>query len=68
MDEETKELLTQTFCALERIAVAQERLVELAEIDLEESITQAIESRAEDRAQEIVAENTKRSFIGKKGA
>lgn len=49
-----------------RLANAQEELVTLAKIDMETQIEEVIKSRSEDRAQEIVAEKSKRSFIGKK--
>jgi hypothetical protein len=49
-----------------RIANAQEAMIELANADLEAQIEEAIKTRAEDRANQMVAEQTKRTFIGKK--
>lgn len=52
--------------SLYRVALAQERLVALAEADLDESIEAAIEQRAEQKAKELDEEKTKRSFIGRR--
>lgn len=49
-----------------RIAQAQERLVQIAEADLSEVVEAAIEERAEEKAQQLDADRTKRSFIGRK--
>lgn len=49
-----------------RIANAQEELTALAKADLEAAVEEQIKSRSEVRAQEIVTEKSKRSFIGKK--
>lgn len=52
--------------ALFRIARAQEVLVELARADLEAAVEGEAQSRAEQMANEIVEEKSKRSFIGRK--
>lgn len=52
--------------SLLRIAMAQEKLVALSELDLEGVVESEIASRAETRAAEIAQEKTRRSFIGKK--
>ncbi len=49
-----------------RLVAAQEAIVEMAAADLEAQVEEAIKSRAETRAEEIVADKSKRSFIGKK--
>lgn len=49
-----------------RIANAQEQMVKLAEADLQAQVDEVIKTRSEERAEEIVAEKTKRSFIGKR--
>lgn len=51
---------------LVRIAAAQEAIVHFANLDLEAQIKEAVESRAEERAAEMQADKTRRSFIGKK--
>ena len=52
--------------SLIRIARSQERLVALSEMDLETALEAEIENRSKIKADEIVAESTKRSFLGKK--
>lgn len=52
--------------SLERIALAQEAVVELAQADLEESINAAVEERAQILAEKIDEDKTRRSFIGKR--
>lgn len=59
-------LVGQAVWELWRIANAQEKIVAFASADLEAQIEEAIKSRAEDRAAEMVADKTRRSFIGKK--
>jgi len=59
-------LLGHVAHSLFRTAMAQERLVTLAEADLEAQVEEAVKSRTEERAAEIAAEKTKRSYIGKK--
>lgn len=49
-----------------RLTQAQERLVALAQVDLEQQIEAEIQSRAETMAEEIVEDKTKRGFIGKR--
>ena len=53
--------------SLMRIANAQEALVQLANLDLQEAIKEQVEAKAQEVAQEIDAAKTARSFIGKKG-
>lgn len=52
--------------SLVRLACAQEDLVVLAKQDLEDQMEEAVKSRAEQMAQEIDANKSKRGFIGKK--
>lgn len=52
--------------SLERIALAQEAVVELAQADLEESVNAAVEERAQVLAEKIDEDKTRRSFIGKR--
>jgi exonuclease III len=59
-------LLGQIAVSLERIALAQEAVVELAQADLEESINAAVEERAQVLAERIDEDKTRRSFIGKR--
>lgn len=59
-------LLGQIAVSLERIALAQEAVVELAQADLEESINAAVEERAQVLAEKIDEDKTRRSFIGKR--
>jgi hypothetical protein len=49
-----------------RIANAQEEMLQMAKADLEAQVEEAIKSRSEERAAELVADKNKRSFIGKK--
>lgn len=49
-----------------RIAAAQEKMVELAVEDMNGQIEEAVQARAEERAQEMDEEKTKRSYIGRK--
>lgn len=49
-----------------RLTHAQEKLVALAEIDLQETIEAEIKSRAETMAEEMVEEKSKRGFIGQR--
>ena len=58
-------LLAHIAFSLHRIAVAQEMLVSLSQVDLSEQIDAAIEQRGQERAQEIEEERGKRRFIGK---
>lgn len=51
---------------LVRIAAAQEAMVEMSQIDIEEMIQGEIQQRAEARAAELDNERTSRSFLGKK--
>lgn len=51
--------------SLHRIAIAQEMLVSLTQVDMAEQIDAAIEQRGQERAQEIEEERGKRRFIGK---
>jgi len=51
---------------LMRLVHAQEKLVALAEVDLQQTIEAEIQSRAETMANEIVEDKSKRGFIGKK--
>lgn len=60
-------LLAHAAVSLMRTANAQEALVELASLDLEAAVEDAVKTQAEERASEMVAEQSKRSFIGKKG-
>jgi hypothetical protein len=64
--EELLKSLNEIARCLGVIAAQQERLVELAELDLENVITHEVEHRAESLANEISLEKTKRSFIGRK--
>lgn len=59
-------LASQAVVELHRIANAQEAIVKMADADLEAQIEEAIKSRAEERAEELVADQTKRTFIGRK--
>lgn len=52
--------------SLERIALAQEAVVELAQVDLEESVNAAVEERAQVLAEKLDDDRTRRSFIGKR--
>lgn len=52
--------------SLLRIAAAQEAMHELAVTDMTAAIEEAIQSRSQDLADQIVADKTKRSFLGKK--
>lgn len=52
--------------SLLRIANAQEALHELSLADVNEMIEAEVKSRSETRAEEIVEEKSKRSFIGRK--
>lgn len=52
--------------SLLRIARAQEALVALSTADLEAAIEAEIENRSQVKADEIAAQATKRSFLGKK--
>lgn len=52
--------------SLMRVANAQERLVSLAEADLQAEVEAAVESRSREVAEEMVADQNKRSFIGKR--
>lgn len=66
---ETKEkevLLGHIAVSLLRIANAQENMVKLADADIQAAIEEEIKSRAEVMAEEIEADKSKRSFIGKK--
>ena len=60
------EMLGLVAVSLYRVARAQEKLVALAELDLSEQVESEVQSRAETLAQEIEANKTKRSFIGRK--
>lgn len=60
------EMLGLVAVSLYRVARAQEKLVALAELDLSEQVESEVQSRAETLAQEIEADKTKRSFIGRK--
>jgi len=51
---------------LVRLVAAQEAIVHFANLDLEAQIEEAIKSRSEERAAEIVAEKTQRTYIGRK--
>lgn len=62
----TDMLLANIAMCLHRIAAAQEDLVALAKMDLEAAINEEVESRASQKANEIVQDSTKRSFIGKR--
>lgn len=59
-------LLGQIAISLERVALAQEAVVELAQVDLEESVNAAVEERAQVLAEKIDDDRTRRSFIGKR--
>jgi hypothetical protein len=52
--------------SLLRIANAQEAMYELAVKDLNEAVEAAVESRAQEKADELVKAQTDRSFIGKR--
>lgn len=52
--------------SLFRIADSQERVVDIAEADINAAIEQAVEEAAEKKAASIVEEKTRRSFIGKR--
>lgn len=52
--------------SLLRLANSVERMQELAEADMTAAIEEAIEARSQERAEEMVADKTKRGFIGKK--
>lgn len=52
--------------SLLRIANAQEAMYDLAIKDMNEAIEESIRSQAEERAEEMAAERSKRSFIGKR--
>ena len=60
------QLMGQAVWELWRIANAQEALVRLSNLNLEEQINQVVEDRAKEKAVEMVADKSKRSFIGKK--
>lgn len=59
-------ILGRLATTLLRLTHAQEKLVALAQIDLEQQIEAEIQSRAETMAEEIVEDKTKRGFIGKR--
>lgn len=59
-------LLGQIAVSLERVALAQEAVVELAQVDLEESVNAAVEERAQVLAEKLDDDRTRRSFIGKR--
>lgn len=59
-------LVAQACVELMRIANAQEALVKLATQDLEAQVAEAVESRAEEKAAELDANRTQRSYIGRK--
>lgn len=52
--------------SLLRIANAQEELLQLAKADVEGQVAEAAKSQAETLATEMVADQTKRSFIGRR--
>lgn len=51
--------------SLSRIALAQEKMVALAEADIQAAVEEEVEARAQAKAEEIVEDKTKRSFIGR---
>lgn len=65
MDDVPK-ILGRIATTLLRLTHAQEKLVALAQVDLEQQIEAEIQSRAETMAEEIVEDKTKRGFIGKR--
>jgi hypothetical protein len=52
--------------SLVRLVAAQEKLVELATIDLEEQVEAVAENKATELAKKMDEDKTRRSFIGKK--
>jgi hypothetical protein len=52
--------------SLLRIAHAQEQIVEMSTMDMETHIAAVIEERSKIKAEDIVKEQTSRSFIGKR--
>ena len=59
-------ILGRIATTLLRLTYAQEKLVALAQVDLEQQIEAEIQSRAETMAEEIVEDKTKRGFIGQR--
>lgn len=49
-----------------RVAHAQEALLEIAKADMSQEIEAAVQGRAEQLAQELDADKSRRSFIGKR--
>lgn len=64
--DQDKMIIGEIAKSLFRLAKAQEELVALAKLDLEETINNEIESRAKEKAEELVAEKQARSFIGRR--
>lgn len=62
----THKLLGMIAGSLVRIARSQEEMVELAHQDIEAEIEAQIQGRAEQMANEIDQDKSKRSFIGKR--
>lgn len=59
-------LASSVAASLVKLVAAQEKLVELATIDLDKHVEDLSESKAVEKADEIDAERKRRSFIGKK--
>lgn len=60
------QLAGQAVVELHRIANAQEDLLAITKMDVEAQIEETIQARAEQKADEIVAEKSKRNYIGKR--
>jgi hypothetical protein len=66
---ERKDMITlvgHVALSLTRIAIAQEKVVALAEADIQATVDEEVEARAQVKAVEIAEDKAKRSYIGRK--